>query len=59
MYVLVGVASLFGTLFAGMRFIVKGWLDELRPNHGSSMNDRVSRIEQRVDDIYHHLITNR
>jgi len=36
----------------GLRFIVKGWLNELRPNGGSSMKDQLTRLEQRVDDLY-------
>jgi len=36
----------------GLRFIVKGWLNELRPNGGSSMKDQLTRLEQRVDELY-------
>jgi hypothetical protein len=36
----------------GLRFIVKGWLNELRPNGGQSMKDQLTRLEQRVDDLY-------
>ena len=31
---------------------IKETLAELRPNHGSSVKDQVTRLEQRVDDIY-------
>ena len=45
------IAVLSGGLI-GLRFIVKGWLNELRPNGGSSMKDQLTRLEQRVDDLY-------
>lgn len=31
---------------------IKETLAELKPNHGSSLKDQVSRLEKRVDDIY-------
>ena len=45
------IAVLSGVLF-GLRFLVKGWLNELRPNGGQSMKDQLTRLEQRVDDLY-------
>jgi hypothetical protein len=52
------IAVLSGVLI-GLRFLVRGWLNELRPNSGSSMKDAVdridqrsSRLEQRVDDLF-------
>jgi len=36
----------------GLRFLVRGWLNELRPNGGSSMKDQITRLEQRVDDLF-------
>lgn len=49
------VATILGitsTLFMGLRWIVKSFLYELRPNGGSSIKDTVARLEQRVDEIY-------
>jgi len=46
-----GIAVLTGVLI-GLRFLVKGWLNELRPNGGSSMKDQLTRLEQRVDDLF-------
>lgn len=34
------------------RHHIKETLAELKPNHGSSVKDQVTRLEQRVDDIY-------
>ena len=51
------ITAILGTLFLGHRWLVKAYLKELVPNHGSSLADRVTRIEQRVDAIYDHLLT--
>jgi hypothetical protein len=41
------------TAFAGsVRWLVKHYLYELKPNGGSSVKDQVNRLEARVDDIY-------
>jgi hypothetical protein len=41
------------TAFAGsMRWMVKHYLNELRPNGGSSMKDSMARMEKRIDDLY-------
>jgi hypothetical protein len=41
------------TAFAGLvRWLVKHFLYELKPNSGSSIKDQVSRLESRVDQIF-------
>jgi hypothetical protein len=41
------------TAFAGaVRWLVKHFLYELKPNSGSSLKDQVSRLESRVDQIF-------
>ena len=54
-----GVIAVLSGVLIGLRFLVKGWLNELRPNSGSSIKDAVDRIdqrslrlEQRVDDLF-------
>jgi hypothetical protein len=54
-----GVIAVLSGVLIGLRFLVKGWLNELRPNSGSSIKDAVdridqrsSRLEQRVDDLF-------
>ena len=54
-----GVMAVLSGGLIGLRFLVRGWLNELRPNSGSSMKDAVDRIdqrslrlEQRVDDLF-------
>lgn len=40
------------TAFAGtIRWMVKHYLYELKPNSGSSLKDQVNRLERRVDEI--------
>jgi hypothetical protein len=46
------VLGITSTLFMGLRWIVKSFLMELKPNGGSSIKDTVARLEQRVDEIY-------
>jgi len=47
-----GVIAVLSGVLVGLRFLVKGWLNELRPNGGSSMKDQLTRLEQRVDDLF-------
>jgi len=47
-----GGCAVLSAVLVGLRFLVKGWLNELRPNGGSSMKDQLTRLEQRVDDLY-------
>ncbi len=47
-----GIIAVLSGVLIGLRFIVKGWLNELRPNGGQSMKDQLTRLEQRVDDLY-------
>jgi hypothetical protein len=35
-----------------VRWLVKHYLSELKPNGGSSVKDQVNRLETRVDQIY-------
>ena len=51
-----GLIVAFMTIMAGfaglIRWLVKHYLSELRPNGGSSLRDSVNRLEDRVDRIY-------
>jgi len=44
-----GIAS---TVFMGLKWLVRSFLFELKPNGGSSLKDTVTRLEKRVDEIY-------
>ena len=47
-----GVIAVLSGVLIGLRFLVKGWLNELRPNGGASMKDQITRLEKRVDDLF-------
>jgi hypothetical protein len=49
---LAGITTTLIGLLAGLRWLVRGWLNELRPNGGSSMKDQLTRLEQRVDELF-------
>ena len=48
----VGVCAVLTSLLVGLRWVIKSYLQELKPNGGSSMKDQLNRLEQRVDDLY-------
>ena len=48
----VAVMTIFGGFTAGVRWLVKHYLNELKPNGGSSIKDSVKRLEDRIDDLY-------
>ena len=48
----VAVATIVASFTGAIRWLVKHYLDELKPNGGSSVKDQVNRLEARVDQIY-------
>jgi hypothetical protein len=59
----VAVSTLLGSLAIAVRFLVKHYLSELKPNGGSSLRDEqnrqgdtIKRLEDRVDEIYRLLL---
>jgi len=48
----VAVMTIVGGFAAGVRWMVKHYLNELKPNGGSSMKDSMNRMEARIDDLY-------
>lgn len=54
----VSLITIGGAFIAMTRWLVKHYLAELKPNGGSSMSDRISRVESRVDEIYSLLLEN-
>ena len=50
--VAVAVIAIFSAFAGGIRWMVKHYLNELKPNGGSSMKDSMARLEQRIDDLY-------
>jgi hypothetical protein len=59
----VAVSTLLGSLTIAVRFLVKHYLSELKPNGGASLRDEqnrqgdtIKRLENRVDEIYRLLV---
>lgn len=52
--IVLGVLSSF---FGFYRYMIKTFLSELKPNGGSSLADKVDRLEKRIDDIYNILLS--
>jgi hypothetical protein len=50
------VTTITGTVGLSIRWMVKHYLYELRPNGGDSMRDSINRLEERVDRIYEILV---
>jgi hypothetical protein len=55
----VGVCSIATALLLALRWVIKSFLSELKPNGGSSIKDTIcrlelqsSRLEKRVDDLF-------
>jgi hypothetical protein len=50
--VAVAVMTIIGGFAGAVRWLVKHYLNELKPNGGSSLKDSVKRLEDRIDDLY-------
>lgn len=50
--VAVAVMTIVGGFIGIIRWLVKHYLNELKPNGGSSLKDSVKRLEERIDDLY-------
>ena len=45
------IASTITIVIGGLRYLVRGWLWTLTPNGGSSLADRLARIETRQEQM--------
>ena len=52
----VAVMTIVGGFAAGVRWMVKHYLNELKPNSGSSLKDSVIRLEEKVEILYQIMI---
>ena len=50
--VTVAVMTIIGGFVGAVRWLVKHYLNELKPNSGSSLKDSVTRLEQKVEILY-------
>jgi len=53
----VAVTTLVAAFSGAVRFLVKHYLSELKPNSGKSMNDRLLAVEYKVEKIYEIILT--
>jgi len=54
-----GVTAILLGFFGGLRYLIKGWLWTLTPNAGSSLADRLARIETRQEEMMRFLENNK
>jgi hypothetical protein len=47
----VAATSVIGFFIGSVRWLVKHYLNELKPNSGSSMRDQINLLEARVETI--------
>lgn len=50
--VVIGLISISTSLIIGIKWLVKHYLAELKPNGGTSIKDQVNRLEDKVDRLY-------
>jgi hypothetical protein len=53
----VAIFTLIGGFATAVRWMVKHYLSELKPNSGTSLKDSINRLEIRVDEIATILMT--
>jgi hypothetical protein len=54
--VAVAVCTIVGAFATSVRWLVKHYLAELKPNSGSSLKDSVIRLEEKVEILYQMMI---
>jgi len=54
--VAVAVLTIIGGFVGAVKWLVKHYLNELKPNSGSSLKDSVIRLEEKVEILYQILI---
>ena len=47
---IVAILTIVSSIAFAIKWMVKHYLSELKPNSGSSMKDQISRLESAVDD---------
>lgn len=48
----VAIMTILGGFTTAIRWLVKHYLNELKPNSGSSLKDSVTRLEEKVEILY-------
>jgi hypothetical protein len=55
-YLAVAISTLVAAFAGAVRWLVKHYLNELKPNGGDSLKDRVIRLESKVEAMYEILL---
>ena len=50
------ILSIVTIVGGGVRWLVKHYLNELKPNSGSSLKDSVDRLEKKTDQLFDLLV---
>jgi hypothetical protein len=50
--VAVAIIAILTSFLGSIRWMVKHYLNELKPNGGSSIKDSMNRMEIRIDELY-------
>jgi hypothetical protein len=50
------ILSIVTIVGGGVRWLVKHYLNELKPNSGSSLKDSVDRLEKKTDQLFELLL---
>lgn len=53
---IVAILTIVSSIAFGIKWLVKHYLIELKPNSGSSMKDSLTRVEQKTDKMFDLLI---
>jgi hypothetical protein len=48
----VAVTTIVASFAGSIRWLVKHYLNELKPNSGTSMRDSLDRLEKRIDNLF-------
>ena len=52
----VSILTIISGFAMAVKWLVKHYLSELRPNGGSSLKDSVNRLERQIEEIYRILL---
>jgi hypothetical protein len=53
---IVAILTIVSSIAFGIKWLVKHYLSELKPNSGSSLKDSVTRLEEKTDKVFDLLI---
>ena len=56
---IVAILTIVSSIAFGIKWLVKHYLVELKPNSGSSLKDSVIRLEEKVEILYQIMIQKR